>query len=96
MRNILLLIVFTSITSYGQDLNSRVMEIANSYEGGGYKWSSTGVPKSLYFKEAKLLSKSVYGTFCSGYTFTVAYEVMTEKKMLDHLDLKSVKKLQQN
>ena len=79
-----------------QNLNDEVMEIANSYEGGGYKWSSTGVPKSLYFKDTKILAKSVEGTFCSGYTFTVAYDVMNNNKLLDDLDLSTIKWLQRS
>lgn len=79
-----------------QNLNNQVMKIANSYEGGGYKWSSTGVPKSLYFKDTKILAKSAEGTFCSGYTFTVAYDVMTNNRLLDDLDLATIKWLQRS
>jgi len=95
-----ILLVVASVTFSGcllaQNLNDQVMEIANSYEGGGYKWSSSGAPKSLYFKDTKILAKSAEGTFCSGYTFTVAYDVMTNNQLLEDLALPTVKWLQRS
>lgn len=79
-----------------QDINEEVMKIANSYSGGGYKWSSSGVPKSIYFKNSKILSKSAEGTFCSGYTFTVAFEAMVTKGISDGLSVEDMKWLQRN
>jgi len=60
MKRLFFLAFFGLGASYllAQNLNDQVMEIANSYEGGGYKWSSTGVPKSIYFKDIKILEKS--------------------------------------
>lgn len=98
MRLLLAIIVlglsFSSL--FAQNLNDQVIEIANSYEGGGYKWSSSGTPKSLYFKKTKILPKSVEGTFCSGFTFAVAFDVMTDNQLLDDLDLPTVKWLQRS
>lgn len=82
--------------SFGQGLNDEVIKIANSYEGGGYKWSSSGTPKSIYFKDSKILSKSAQGTFCSGYTFTVAFDALDQAGKLDHLSVDQVKWLQRN
>lgn len=98
MKNLLFIAIIgcSFLGLHAQDLNDQVMEIANSYEGGGYKWSSTGVPKSLYFKDTKILAKSAEGTFCSGYTFMVAFDVMTNNKLLDDLDLSTVKWLQRS
>lgn len=79
-----------------QSLNSRVLQIANSLEGGGYKWSSTGVPKSIFFKNTEILKKSNEGTFCSGYTFMVAFDALLESKKIDHLDVDDIKWLQRN
>lgn len=86
--------ILLSSLCFGQ--NEDVLKIANSYSGGGYKWSSTGVPKSLYFKDTKILSKSSQGTFCSGYTFTVAFEAMEGRALLDGLSVDQVKWLQRN
>lgn len=89
-------LIFTVLLIQGQDLNNRVLEIANSYEGGGYKWSSTGVPKTLVFKEQEILKKSKQGTFCSGYTFMVAFDALEETNKLDNLEVSDIKWLQRN
>ncbi|MCP4460953.1 MAG: hypothetical protein GY816_23475 [Cytophagales bacterium] len=98
MKNLLFitLLGLSTVSVPAQGLNDQVMKIANSYEGGGYKWSSSGTPKSLYFKDTKILSKSVEGTFCSGYTFTVAFDVMDNNQLLDDLNLSTVKWLQRS
>jgi hypothetical protein len=94
--NVLALLIFIYAT-YGQGVNDRVLKIANSYEGGGYKWAgSTGTPKDLIFNDTKILSGSSEGTHCSGYTFMVAFEVLKEANMLDGLDLAAVRRLQRN
>ena len=97
MRNFLTLIFVISLARLSaQGLNSEVMKIANSYEGGGYKWSSSGVPKSIYFKDSKILSKSAQGTFCSGYTFLVAFDALEKTTRMKALDVADVKWLQRN
>ena len=98
MKNLFFIAIIGYMVSglQAQSLNDQVMEIANSYEGGGYKWSGSGVPKSLYFKDTKILSKSLEGTLCSGYTFMVAFDVMTNNQLLDNFDLSKVKWLQRS
>lgn len=81
---------------HAQSLNSRVLEIAKSLEGGGYKWSSSGVPKSIFFKNSEILKKSNEGTFCSGYTFMVAFDALLESGKIDHLEVDDIKWLQRN
>ncbi len=76
--------------------NKKVLEIAYSYSGGGYKWSSSGAPKAIIFKDSEILKKSTQGTFCSGYTFTVAFEALDQAGKIDHLSLDQVKWLQRN
>ena len=93
-----LVILFTLIGSnlFAQDINKDVLEIANSFSGGGYKWSSTGVPKSIYFKDTEILSKSAEGTFCSGYTFMVAFDALEKNNLIDDLKVDQIKWLQKN
>jgi len=79
-----------------QNINAEVLAIANSYSGGGYKWAGSGTPKSLFFKKNRLLDKSPQGTYCSGYTFTVAFDAMLKKGLLDDFSFKQVQWLQRN
>lgn len=84
------------MSAQAQDLNERVLSLAKAYSGGGYKWAGTGTPKDLVFNGTKILSKSPEGTYCSGYTFMVAFEVMKEHGLLDGLDVATLRRLQQN
>lgn len=79
-----------------QNPNEDVLTIANSFSGGGYKWSSTGVPKSIYFKDSEILAKSEEGTFCSGYTFTVAFDALEKRGLIKNLTVDQIKWLQKN
>ncbi len=98
MYQVLPLLVFIASISAAsaQDLNEQVLKVANAYEGGGYKWAGSGTPKDLIFKDTKILSESTEGTYCSGYTFMVAFDVMKEKGLLNNLDVSTVKRLQQD
>jgi len=90
-----ILIVFILHVS-AQEANEHVLKVANTFSGGGYKWAGTGTPKDLIFNGTKILSKSAEGTYCSGYTFMVAFDVMNENGMLSHLDVPTIKRLQQD
>jgi hypothetical protein len=80
-----------------QDLNDQVLKVARAYEGGGYYWKgSTGTPKELNFQNTRILSKSTQGSHCSGYTFMVAFEVLTDNKLLDGQSVTTIKQLQGN
>jgi len=98
MVRIFPLVVFiVSISAIrAQDVNEHVLKVANAYSGGGYKWAGSGTPKDLIFKDTKILSKSAEGTYCSGYTFMVAFDVMNENGLLNNLDVSTVKRLQQD
>ena len=78
---ILLLCIISSFTR-AQDINCLVLEEAERQHGGGYNWSSTGVYQDLILGQHKFMSKSKSGTYCSGYTFNVAFETL---KRLDVL-----------
>ena len=96
MRPLLLfLTICLSYLSTAQ--NKDVLQIANSFSGGGYKWKgSTGVPKSIYFKDTQILSGSNEGTHCSGFTFTVAFDALKGRNLLKDLTVDQIKWLQLN
>lgn len=94
--NLTIALFFVFAIASAQGLNDRVIQIANAYEGGGYKWSSSGAPKAIIFKDSEILKKSAQGTFCSGYTFTVAFEALDQAGEIDHLSVDQVKWLQRN
>lgn len=98
MRFLFVLSIFgcTSFALSAQSLNERVVQVANTYAGGGYKWAGSGTPKDLIFNATKILGKSPEGTYCSGYTFTVAFDVMNEKGMFAGLDVPTMKRFQQD
>jgi hypothetical protein len=101
-RKGLLLILFASIVLLkkpcaAQDLNNEVLSKAMAFPNeGGYVWSSTGCPVALVLRNDTLLKKSRAGTYCSGFTFTVFYQVLMEQGGFDSLDLASLRSIQQD
>jgi cell wall-associated NlpC family hydrolase len=91
-----IVLVVCAVGVYAQSLNNHVLTEARQYTGGGYKWAGTGTPKDLFLGENKILGKSAEGTYCSGYTFCVAFEVMKKNELLNGLDVSTVKKFQQH
>ena len=68
-----------------------VMEVANSWEGGGYVWGGgTGLGIPLMWinpktgKEEVLKDKQDKGTYCSGYVLQVGYIVAKNRKILQN------------
>jgi hypothetical protein len=68
-----------------------VMEVANSWEGGGYVWgggSGLGIPlmwnNPKTGKEEVLKDKQDKGTYCSGYALQVGYIVAKNRKILQN------------
>jgi hypothetical protein len=68
-----------------------VMEVANSWEGGGYVWGGgTGLGIPLMWtnpktgKEEVLKDKQDKGTYCSGYALQVGYIVAKNRKILQN------------
>jgi hypothetical protein len=59
-----------------------VLDEAESRCGGGYNWSSTGVYQDLMLGNQTFLGKSKSGTYCSGFTFNVAFETLKKLKVL--------------
>lgn len=99
MKNILIL-YFTiwSIFSFCQtDYNTEVIETANEYkDGGGYKWSGTGCPESIWHKNELIIAKSATNsTYCCGFTFVVAMKILQKHKLLEDKTVQQIKKFQQ-
>jgi hypothetical protein len=68
-----------------------VMEVANSWEGGGYVWGGgTGLGIPLMWtnpktgKEEVLKDKQDKGTYCSGYALQVGYIVAKNRELLQN------------
>ncbi len=66
-------------------LATDVVEVARSYpDGGGYnrQWAGSGTPEALRFKGEQILAKGKGGTYCCGFTFTVAFKVAQQRRLL--------------
>ncbi len=74
----------------------QAVEIARSYEdGGGYIWKkSTGVSETLVFGGKTVLKKQPTGTYCSGFTFQVAFKLAEHHGLFDGKNFDEVKRFQ--
>ncbi|QDU32605.1 hypothetical protein KS4_06390 [Poriferisphaera corsica] len=74
-----------------------VLDVAYSYDNGGkYIWKkSTGVPHDLIHKGEVVLKKQPEGTYCCGFTVTIAFEVAQDFGLFDEFSPKQVKRFQQ-
>lgn len=64
--------------------DEEVLTVARSYEdGGGYNrtWKGSGTPEEIRFAGEQILAKGD-GTYCCGYTFTVAMRVAESRGLL--------------
>jgi len=98
MKNAFILFFTWSFFSFSQsDYNAEILEIANSYKnGGGYKWSGTGCPESVFHKGQLVIAKSTTNTtYCCGFTFVIAMKLLQKHNLLDDKTLIQVKKFQQ-
>ena len=70
--------------------------VANSFDdGGGYVWKdSTGAPMEIRHQGAVVLAKQPQGTYCSGFTFTVAMETARRRGLLEGKSFDEVKRFQ--
>ena len=81
----LLLAVVLSVLSSSLIADEEVLSVARSYEdGGGYNrtWSGSGTPEAIRFAGERILAKGD-GTYCCGYTFTVAMRVAENRGLLN-------------
>jgi hypothetical protein len=73
-----------------------VLQIARSFkDGGGYVWESgSGAPRSIDFKGETILNAQEKGTYCSGFTFTVAMQAAAERGLLEGKSAAEVRRFQ--
>jgi hypothetical protein len=62
-----------------------VLQIARSFKnGGGYVWEGgSGAPRAIDFNGETILKAQEKGTYCSGFTFTVAMQAAAERGLLE-------------
>lgn len=97
-NNVILWGILWCFLSFAQtDYNTEILEIADAYKnGGGYKWSGTGCPESVFHKNELVIAKSATGTtYCCGFTFVVAMKVLQKHNLTEHKTVQQIKKFQQ-
>ena len=65
-------------------------------DGGGYnkKWTGSGTPDEITFKDARILARGTDGTYCSGFTFTVAMKAATDAGLLKDRTVPQIRQFQ--
>lgn len=72
-----------------------VIKIARGYkDGGGYKWAGSGACEDLKHDGKIVLAKSAEGTYCCGYTFSVAMKAAEQFGLLKDKSFDDVKQMQ--
>jgi hypothetical protein len=73
-----------------------VLDVARSYkDGGGYVWEAgSGAPRTINFEGETLLAAQEKGTYCSGFTFSVAMQAAVERGLLKGKKLDDVRRFQ--
>ena len=74
-----------------------VLQIANDYaDGGGYnkEWKGSGTPEPIVFDGKTILAKGTNGTYCSGFTFTVAMKTAAQQGLLRGKTVDQIRKFQ--
>jgi hypothetical protein len=74
-----------------------VLDIARSFkDGGGYVWENgTGAPRAIEFGGETILKAQEKGTYCSGFTFTVAMQAAAERGLLKGKSVEAVRRFQE-
>lgn len=84
-------------TGHGEPPEPRsVLEVARAIEdGGGYEWKGgSGAPRAIDFAGQSILKRQEKGSYCSGFTFTVAMEAAAERGLLDGKSVDEVRQFQ--
>lgn len=73
-----------------------VLEVARSFEdGGGYVWEGgSGCPHAIDFDGQSVVKAQDKGTYCSGFTFSVAMEAADERGLLRGKSIDEVRRFQ--
>ncbi|WP_428388468.1 hypothetical protein [Mucisphaera sp.] len=77
-------------------IHAAVLAEAYGYEdGGGYVWeNSTGSPRELVWESEVVLRKQPEGTYCSGFTFAVMFEVAKARGLFEGKTVRDLRMLQ--
>jgi len=94
MRLVFLFLLNFSISFSQTSYKDFVVREANKYEGGTYVWKGSGCPIDLAYKDQVILPKSLVGTHCSGFTFTVVFNTLKENQLIDFLEMNQLKEFQ--
>jgi hypothetical protein len=81
-----LLLVMCRFTTVAEAAEPQtVLEIARSFkDGGGYVWESgSGAPRAIEHAGETILKAQEKGTYCSGFTFSVAMQAAAERGLLE-------------
>ncbi len=73
-----------------------VLAIARSFEdGGGYVWEGgSGAPRAIEHDGQTILKAQEKGTYCSGFTFSVAMQAAAERGLLKGKSVDEVRRFQ--
>jgi hypothetical protein len=77
--------------------NAVVLRIARSFpDGGGYdtRWAGTGTPEEIRFAGRRVLAKGIGGTYCCGFTLTVAMRAADQLGLLRGKSFEQVRRFQ--
>jgi hypothetical protein len=73
-----------------------VLEVARSFkDGGGYIWEGgSGAPRAIDFAGKTIVKAQEKGTYCSGFTFSVAMAAAQERGLLEGKSVDAVRRFQ--
>lgn len=93
---VLLMAVRLQATAIAGEAPRSVLEIARSHkDGGGYVWEGgSGCPQAIDFDGQSIVKGQEKGTYCSGFTFTVAMEAAAERGLLRGKSIEEVRRFQ--
>lgn len=85
-----------SCASLAAEPGDDVLRLARSLkDGGGYKWEGgSGVPQPIEFAGVTILPAQPEGTYCSGFTFTVAMRAAAVRGLLEGKPVDDVRRFQ--
>lgn len=94
---LMLVLIGATPTTKPVSPNDVVLKWARSFkDGGGYntKWGGTGTPEEIRFDGQRVLAKGTDGTYCCGFTFTVAMRAGQQLKLFKGKSIEQIKQLQ--
>lgn len=101
MRQIVALVCLALATGRAASVaspNADVLKIAYSFKNGGHynkAWSGSGTPEEIRFQDHRILPVCEGGTYCCGFTFSVAMRAAAERGLLKDKTVEQMRKFQQ-